>query len=293
MEPSPALALHFSAGMSAPARDRLVALLSDHSLIAIHEDDLVSPRVWTAHFPDVERRDSARADVLRQPEAAFLTVESVDVPDDDWARRTQADLPPVTVDRVTITPPWAATSVLDVEGSDRIVVVIEPSRGFGTGHHQSTRLCLRLMQRVDLRGATVVDIGTGSGVLAIAAAKLGASSVEGIDEDPEAVENARENVERNGVVQRVSVRVGDALSGVASMTGADIVTANLTGTLLSRHADSVGAFVREGGLLIVSGLTIDERKAVLDAFRPGFEVNDSAEEDGWWAFVFKARPHHS
>jgi ribosomal protein L11 methyltransferase len=284
VDPSPALVLRFSPETPAAARDRLVGVLAGHSLIAIQEDDPISPRVWTAHFADRESRDSARAAVLQQPEAASgLTLESIEVPDEDWARRTQSELPPVIVDRVTVAPPWAPAA--QGGGTDRIVIVIEPSRGFGTGHHQSTRLCLKLLQRLDLEGATMVDVGTGSGVLAITAAKLGAARIDALDEDTDAVDNARENIARNGVAERVTAHVCDALSGSVPKTPADVVTANLTGTLLSRHADAVGAFVNDSGRLILSGLTADEREMVLEAFRPAFAVCDSAEEDDWWAFV--------
>jgi ribosomal protein L11 methyltransferase len=286
VDPSPALVLRFRAGTPAAVRDRLVALLADYSLLAIQEDDPVSPQSWTAHFAGPDDRDAARAALAATPEDALETIEPADVPDDDWARRTQADLPPVTVDRVTIAPPWAKP---DGAGAGGIVIVIEPSRGFGTGHHQSTRLCLKLLQRSRLDGASVIDVGTGSGVLAIAAARLGARSVEAIDEDLDAVENARENVERNAVADKVAVSLADALAPHTSQPRADLVTANLTGTLLARHAGAVGAFVSEGGRLIVSGFTIDERDRVLEAFEGRFDVRDSAEEDGWWAFALTAR----
>ena len=118
-----------------------------------------------------------------------------------------------------------------------IVIEIEPSRGFGTGHHQSTRLCLVLLQSRKLASQTVIDVGTGSGVLAIAAAKLGAAFVSAIDVDPDAIENARENISRNGVDAIVEAHVRDLTE--AALSPADVVIANLTGTLLARHAEAL------------------------------------------------------
>jgi ribosomal protein L11 methyltransferase len=280
---SPALVLRFAPQTSAAARDRLVALLSDHSLLAIQEDDVAAPTMWVAHFADASARDGARAALERVPDLDGLEIEAIEIEDDDWARRTQADLPAVSVGRITVAPPWdlPPTPLPD----DHILVVIEPSRGFGTGHHQSTRLCLRLLQDLDLAGLRVVDVGTGSGVLAIAAARLGATSVTGIDDDPDAVENARENFALNAVAGVVDARVEDALAGRSGAAAADVVTANLTGTLLARHAPAVAAYAKPDGRVVVSGFTIDERDRVVEAFAPGLEVAASAEEDDWWGLI--------
>jgi ribosomal protein L11 methyltransferase len=140
-----------------------------------------------------------------------------------------------------------------------------------------------LLQSRSLASQTVTDVGTGSGVLAIAAAKLGAAFVSAIDVDPDAVENARENISRNGVAQVVEAHVRD-LTGTP-LPPADVVTANLTGTLLARHAAALGPLVRPGGSLIVAGFTIDEKPLVLENFEPAFTLTESAEEDDWWALV--------
>jgi ribosomal protein L11 methyltransferase len=286
VDPSPALILTFRPGTSAATRDEIVGLLADYSLVAIEEDDPATPRSWTAHFTTATDRDAAAAALTECHPDAVVALERTEIPDDDWARRTQADLPPVSVGRFIVAAPWAASTV---DAGGRTLIEIEPSRGFGTGHHQSTRLCLALLQRTPLDGTTVIDIGTGSGILAIAAALLGASHVEGLDEDPDAVENARENAERNGVASRVHLRVADALAKGANARRGDVVTANLTGTLLARYAGAVGAFVAGGGRLIVSGFTIDERDRVLEAFAASFSVIGSADEDGWWAYLLVKR----
>lgn len=275
---SPALIIHFPPDTSAASRDRLVALLADYDLVAIQEDDLTAPRTWTAHFASAEARDAAATSIGAPGQGTPLQTEIADVEDDDWARRTQADLPAVRVGGVIIAPPWDLPNT-----SAGIVVEIEPSRGFGTGHHQSTRLAVALLQARALGGRTLLDVGTGSGVLAIVAAKLGAAVVAAIDTDPDAVENARENVSRNHVDGTVTVHVQDLSE--PGLAAADVVTANLTGTLLARHAAALCALVRPAGSLIVSGFNVEEKELVAAAFADRFALAEAADEDDWWAYV--------
>jgi ribosomal protein L11 methyltransferase len=278
---SPALIIHFTPGTTADDRDRLVALLADYDLVAIQEDDPGAPPTWTAHFGSAEARGAAAEAINAINDGDSLRLELAEVEDDDWARRTQADLPAIRVGRVIVAPPWDRPEA--GAAGEAVVVEIEPSRGFGTGHHQSTRLSLVLLQTRRLESRTVIDVGTGSGVLAIGAAKLGAAFVSAIDVDPDAIENARENIARNKVAEIVEAHVRDLTQ--PGMPPADLVTANLTGTLLARHAAELGAIVKAGGSLIVAGFTVDEKALVLDAFETDFSLTESAEEDGWWAFV--------
>ena len=283
MDPSPALVLAL-ADLPAQARDRLLALLSDYALVAIHENDLANPTEWTVHFTDPAQRQAAAAAIQSVEEFRQVGVSHADVEDYDWARRTQADLPAIQIGRVLVCPPWDLRSPA---APDEVVVLIEPSRGFGTGHHQSTRLCLALLQNRNLAGQTMIDVGTGSGVLSVAAAKLGAMYVAALDNDPDAIENARENIAANQVASVVEAHVEDFTT--TRRTPADIVTANLTGTLLSRHAGELAPLVRDTGLLITAGFTEDEKHMVEDAFAPAFAITESAEEAGWWAFVLTRR----
>ena len=205
----------------------------------------------------------------------------VDVEDEGWAERSQAELTAIEIGDIIVAPPW------DLPGNDaavgaaagRIVIVIEPSMGFGTGHHQTTRLCLRALQDIGVRGKRVLDLGTGSGVLAIVAAKLGAASVLGVDDDPDAVDAARKNLTLNGLASD-SVRIERADIKTAVTEPADVVLANLTGALLVRFADGVIRHAAPGGLLILSGFTEDERFSVGHAFRALETVRDD-REDGW------------
>ena len=285
---SPALVLRFPSGTTAPLRDRLVASLDDHQLIAIQEDDLNLPQVWTAHFATAAGRDEAARAVQADDEFALIELQKTEVEDDDWARRTQADLPAIRIGRLTVAPPWDLPKPSLQVPDPNITIVIEPSRGFGTGHHQSTRLCLVLLQNRNLSGLRVTDVGTGSGVLAIAAAKLGAAFVAALDNDPDAVENARENIAVNGVEKIVEAHVDDLTT--TTVAAADLVTANLTGTLLAQHADDLSRLVGPAGSLIVSGFNVDEKDRVTEALAVRFGITESAEEEDWWAFVVSRLP---
>jgi ribosomal protein L11 methyltransferase len=194
-------------------------------------------------------------------------------------------------------PPWdrdgAATLAReadadpDVAGAP-IAIIIEPSMGFGTGHHESTRLCLASLQRTPLAGRSVVDVGTGSGVLAIAAAQLGARAVVAIDDDPDALDSAVANVALNGLAAgAVDARIGNLLA--ESLPVSDVVIGNLTGALLRRAAATLIAAIAPGGSLIVSGFTEDERLAIEHAFAP-LAVRGAESEHGWQALTFSAPP---
>jgi ribosomal protein L11 methyltransferase len=284
-----------------------VALLADYALVAVQEDDLTAPLVWTAHFPTTALRDAASAAVGEDADFAQLELTSTEVPDEDWARRTQADLPAIRIGRVTVAPPWDLPAGMRDAGSGvetsvpsvphpaprpphpaEVTIVIEPSRGFGTGHHQSTRLCIVLLQNRNLSGLTVTDVGTGSGVLAITAARLGAAFVSAIDTDPDAVENARENIAANEVEKIVEAHVDDL--STTTVPPADLVTANLTGTLLVHHAADLARLVRPSGSLLVSGFNIEEKDRVMEALAPHFAIIESAEEDDWFAFLVSRLP---
>jgi ribosomal protein L11 methyltransferase len=143
--------------------------------------------------------------------------------------------------------------------------------GFGTGHHATTRLCLELLQRVQVAGRRVIDVGTGSGVLALAAWALGASSVLAVDNDPDALQNARENIERNGTAGAIAVAeldLSDLPQSSKVIEAGDVVLANLTPAVLTRSSSSLRALVRPGGTLIASGFgsgDLDEIARALEA----------------------------
>ncbi len=258
--------------------DLLLAEVDDESPVAIEE----RPNGLRLFFSSAAAR--GRAAVRLAAVAPELTCEPIDVPDEQWAERSQASLGAVEVGRFVVAPPWVNT---DAAGER---IVIQPSMGFGTAHHASTRLCLRLLQSLPVSGSAVLDVGTGSGVLAIAALKLGATRVVAVDHDPDALTSARENVELNDARDAIAIQQVDLADDLTGMRGEfHIVLANLTGAVLIRHAHQLAAFVRpEGGTLITSGYGPDEERAIADAFaREQFAEASRAEEPEWVGACFQ------
>ncbi|HEX4347397.1 MAG TPA: 50S ribosomal protein L11 methyltransferase [Vicinamibacterales bacterium] len=254
--------------------DFLLADLDDFSPTAVEE----SGGLTRIFFSSAESRDQA----FSRLSATHISVSAVDVPDEDWARRSQENLTPIIVGRIVVAPPW---NVPSPTAGQLPPVVIQPSMGFGTGHHATTRLCLAALQSIDLNGAEVLDIGTGSGVLAIAARALGARGARGIDNDPDAIQSAQENLELNPGITSVTFALADLSAGIGNAV-ADVVTANLTGALLARAAGVLAGAARPGGTIVVSGLMAHERAAVEAAFTH-VELIKAWQEDEWAALAFR------
>lgn len=257
-----------------------LAVVDDCAPTAVEE----LPDGVSIYFTSAARRDEARTVLHRTWPGA--TLSSRDVDDEDWARRSQQNLGPITVGRITVSPPWSAPATPSLlaghTGDGPLAITIAPSMGFGTGHHATTRLCLAALQRLDLRGRTVLDVGTGSGVLAIAASRLGAAEALGIDVDPDAIAAARESLDLNRLAVTTRFVVADLRE--AALPPADVVLANLTGGVLAHNAVVLARAVRANGTLVVSGLQTHERADVLAAFDT-LSVVWSAEEDGWAALM--------
>jgi ribosomal protein L11 methyltransferase len=263
----------------------VLALMDDYSPTAVQEHD----GSLTIFFPDSTRRDQAQEAVTRAwPDAQTAARE---VLDEDWARRSQQSLTPVTIGRVTVAPPWAVPQ----PRSSGLQVIIEPSMAFGTGHHATTQLCLGALQAVSDANAFGLDVGTGSGILAIAARRLGARRVLGIDNDPDAVGCARANLRLNRGVDGVAFHTADLTSSwnvlrrEEGLSAADVVTANLTGSLLCGSAPALLAALAPGGTLIVSGLLEEERNEVVAAYGELEHTWESAQ-DGWVGLSFRQTP---
>ena len=278
---APALDLHFSADTG--LGDLISGELQGLSPIAVHETETAAALVWRAFFGTDGARDAARRALERRFAADDLIVTALDVPHEDWAARSQADLHHVRVGRVIVAPPWDVPSDLP---SDAVRVIIKPSMGFGTGHHATTRLCLRLLQRIDCAGLRVLDVGTGSGVLAMTAASLGASEVTGIDVDPDALTSAGESL---GLNDRVRPRVRFIRADLRDLQGtADVVLANLTGAALAASASKLLQSVRPGGRLVVSGFQRHEADAVVSAFSGSSACEALETEEDWGAALMRA-----
>jgi ribosomal protein L11 methyltransferase len=279
--------------------DLLLAALDDFSPTASEELDN-GLRVF---FASREHRDRAHA-ALRD---RGVTAVAIEVSDEDWAVRSQQNLTPITVGDITVVPsglerskdrslhqsvPSSLPESLtggssgrpDPSSSGPITIVIEPSMGFGTGHHATTRLCLSALQRTTVAGAFVLDVGTGSGILAIAAARLGAAHAVGIDCDADAIQSANENLTRNPAVRTVRF---DQAEIAPDLPRADIVLANLTGALLARVASTLLDALNPGGTLIVSGVLAAEEETVRLAFS-NVDTVWRQQEDEWVGLMFRS-----
>lgn len=253
------------------SRPELVqAALSDHTITAI--DETSQPGAWRVVFTTAADRDAAAAELASRFDDAVI--RSIDLPDEDWVARSQEHLEAVQVGGIIAARPWDVPHTRELRP---IVIVIRPSMGFGTGHHATTRLCLSALQQVPVRGRTVTDVGTGSGLLAIAASRLGASRVVAIDDDRDALEAAAENLRLNGDAS-VTLRAGDVRSDARGSF--DIALANLTGALLRQAAGTIRDLASRGGHLILSGFMHSEEADVLASYE-GLALKDRAEEEEW------------
>jgi len=257
------------------------------------------------HFEaDMDRVAGQMREALdRLPEFGYdageyeISVRQVD--DEDWADAWKAYFKPVAIsDRLTVKPSWENYAPREGE----IVIELDPGMAFGTGTHPTTALCLRMLERVIRGGETVIDVGTGSGILAIGAAKLGASRVLALDLDPVAVSSASQNLAMAGLQNVIEVRQSDLLGilktpeRTAGDEGtddrlkvrppADIVVANILAEIILQFTDDVMRVLKPGGIYIASGIYKNKEEAVEAGLRSaGFVVEDRAREEDWIAFV--------
>ena len=215
------------------------------------------------------------------------SVRVAPLPDEPWADAWRTHFRPVPVGRgLLVCPPWEVPPPALAQG--RMVVLIEPGRAFGTGGHGSTRSCLELLERALAGGGVshVLDVGCGSGILAIAAAALGVLRVDAIDLDPDAVAATEDNARRNAVADRVRASV----AGVDGWAGpaAPLVLANLLAAAHVTLAPTLVALVAPGGSLIAGGLLAHEVPAVAGVFSAeGCWLVELAEDDGWAALLLR------
>ncbi|HEX7087393.1 MAG TPA: 50S ribosomal protein L11 methyltransferase [Vicinamibacterales bacterium] len=279
----PVLDLHFPGPDPAPdLLDRAALALDEAAPSAVHEMDGDAGPVWRVFFADAAATGEARARLEAELGPLGIDVRASEIEDEDWAARSQSDLTRVTIGRVTVAPPWDVP-----DAPDGALVIVHPSTGFGTGHHETTRLCLALLQELPMTGRRVLDLGTGSGVLALAALRLGAGEVEAVDFDPEALRNAEENMRLNGITGGLTIRQADLAAD--PLVPADLVVANLTGALLQREASRIADLVRPGGALIVSGILAGELDDVLAAFASRLDVAETRDEGEWRAARLTAK----
>lgn len=260
-------------------REGALAALFEMGSEGVHEDgdELVT------HFPgDADADAISAAVVAADPDA---DVRATMIPAVDWTETWKAGVRAHDLGVLAVVPPWLA------EGRDPArTIVIEPQMAFGTGEHQTTRGVLRLMPVVIRAGDRVVDLGSGSAVLAIAAAKLGATRVTAIEMDPDAIENANENIARNGVADRVTQLQGDAFVLLPLVAPARVIFANIISSVLLELLPVIANALDADGTAILSGILGEERPMMVDALTAaGWSIVAEDAEELWWSVRIERR----
>jgi len=205
-----------------------------------------------------------------------------EVNEEEWATAWKKYYHPVKIsERFTIVPTWEEYEPVS---SDELIIELDPGMAFGTGTHPTTVLCIQALEKIVKQDDKVVDVGTGSGVLSIAAAMLGASHIEALDLDEVAVRSALENVELNNVQSIVNVSQNNLLDGVTEQQ--DVVVANILAEVIMSFTDDVASALKPGGVFISSGIIAQKKNDVKEALiESGFEIVETMEMEDWVAFI--------
>ena len=218
--------------------------------------------------------------------SAEITVSGVN--EEDWANSWKAYYKPIKIgERMVIVPAWEKYEPKEGE----LIVRMDPGMAFGTGTHETTRLVIRLLERYVTEGARVLDVGCGSGILAICASKLGAGECKAYDIDPVAVKVARENIKDSGLLN-VTCDQSDLLRQVDQSGGAyDVICANIVADIIIRMTPDVGKYMHRASVILASGIITERADDVIRTFEEhGFCVLEREEENGWCALAVGKRP---
>ncbi|ADC50724.1 MULTISPECIES: 50S ribosomal protein L11 methyltransferase [Alkalihalophilus] len=209
------------------------------------------------------------------------SVQLAEVNEEDWATAWKKYYKPVKISKsITITPTWEDYTPTE----DEMIIELDPGMAFGTGTHPTTVLCIQALESVMQGGEEVIDVGTGSGVLSIAAAKLGAKRVIGLDLDQVAVDSAALNVELNQVHDTVTVRQGNLLEQIDGSY--DLVVANILAEVIVQFVQDAAAILKPGGAFITSGIIKRKKQEVKDSLvSAGFTIDEVIEMDDWVAII--------
>ena len=258
---------------SGDRRDVAAAALFEAGSGGLMEDgaDLVT------HLPAGSDAALVRRLVAAADPGAVVTIEETDP--GDYTREWRGTVRAHEVGPLTIGPPWL------VEGLDPArTIIIDPAMAFGTGEHATTRGVTRLLSAQIRPGDRIADLGAGSAVLAIAAAKLGAGSVAAIELDPDAIGNAEENVVRNGVADRVRVIEGDASVLLPLVAPVRIILANIISSVLLEMLPVMAPALTPDGVAILGGIFVEEKQHMREALSAGgWRLIGEYEEEGWWS----------
>lgn len=255
------------------------------------------------YFAEEIDMDSVRAQI--EPRVEQLRTFDIDpgevryelktVNEDDWANAWKQYFKPLRVsDHLTIKPTWEE---YEPASEDEKIIELDPGMAFGTGTHPTTSLCLRTLESVIQGGEEVIDVGTGSGILAIGAIKLGAKHVLALDLDPVAVSSARENTRLNGLEEHITIKESDLLSVLNAsdptlgiQLPVKLVVANILAEIILLFIDDVYKALEPGGIYIASGIWKNKEEVVESALKAaGFEIAEINRDEDWLAFVARKR----
>ena len=221
-------------------------------------------------------------------------IETSETEDKDWINNWKQYFHPFTVDGILIKPTWEPLPEGD---RDKLLIEIDPGTAFGTGSHETTQLCLKGLQKYVKKGMRVLDVGTGSGILAITALKLGASFAFGTDLDECAVTAARENAQRNGIAEEDfpvvlgNILEDEALQKEAGLLCYDLVTANILAPVIILLVGEVARHMKPGAIFLTSGIINTKEEEVRAAFEksPDFDILEVLHQGEWVSIVAKKK----
>ena len=245
-----------------------------------------------AYFPETiflpELLPTLKQEVAKLPEFGLEIgkneISSSEVSEENWATAWKKHYHPVRISKyLTIVPSWEN---YEPEHADEKIITLDPGMAFGTGTHPTTRLTLQALEVVMRGGETVLDVGTGSGVLSIASKHFGANDVHAFDLDEVAVRAAQENMDLNPIAADVKVSANDLLKGID--TQADVIVANILADIIVLLIPDAWQLLKQTGTLIVSGIIEEKKQMVIDAMHAqGFEVDQVFQQKDWYAIILK------
>jgi ribosomal protein L11 methyltransferase len=263
----------------------LLSRLDDSALQGAWEDDGVVHLYWAENHWNEEKLASVQAVLTGLAQSSRAIPLSVTrVPSQDWNEAWTRSVKPLRIGRLVIRPSWEPVAL----GPQDIEIVLDPKQAFGTGHHATTRMLLEWLQEDINGGEEVLDVGTGSAILAMAAVKLGAVSAIGVEIDPVAVDCARDYVALNRLKDRIDIVCG-ALADLSweRRTTPDRVLANLNRQTILALAEDLATYACSGAHLMLSGILIEQEAEIVERFSClGLACISRREEEGWVAMKF-------
>ncbi|HSA87071.1 MAG TPA: 50S ribosomal protein L11 methyltransferase [Nitrospira sp.] len=263
----------------------LLSRLNDAAVEGAWEDEGTVHLYWPEDRWNEELLASIRSVLsdLKQS-SSEIPLSVIRVPAQDWNEAWARSVRPLRIGRLVIRPSWEPVML----AADDIEIILDPKQAFGTGHHATTRMMLKWLQKEVHGGEMVVDVGTGSAILAMAAVKLGAASALGVEIDSVAVECARESILHNALQDRIDILCGTLADLLQERRRpADLVLANLDRQTILELAEQVASFALRGARIMVSGILVEQQPEVIERFSHlGLVCSERIEDEGWVAMKF-------